>query len=184
MRSTALKQNIAEVDTKLEALRPRLTALRAELEKLIEKENRHVRLFAEADQREKKKIDQLLVEIIEKRGSLERECKGLSISVAELEESRRTLFTELEPLLIAEQLRERKDKIEALRKELERDQEAEREADKALMAARAKSNRSFYNWRAATDQLTLDEQAAALAKQKEAWAARSGPNARNPRQAS
>src|SRR5690348_8034228 len=88
----ALKQNIADVDTRLNALRPRLTDLRAELEKLIEKENRHVRLFAEADQREKKKIDQLLVEIVEKRGSLERECKGLSISVAELEETRKTLF--------------------------------------------------------------------------------------------
>jgi anti-sigma factor ChrR (cupin superfamily) len=108
----------------------------------------------------------------------------ISISVAELEETRRTLFSELEPLLIAEQLRERKDKIEALRKELERDQEAEREADKALMAARVKSNRSFFNWRAAMDQLALDEQAEALAKQKEAWAARSGPNAQHHRQAS
>jgi len=177
-RLETLKENIAGIDERLGILHPRLRSLREEVAKLIEKENRHIRLFAEADHQEKQKIDQLLVEIVEQRASHERECKGLSIAIAELEETRNRIYPELQTLLEAEQRSERRMRIEELRRQHQRDQEAEQAADRALGEARATTTKSYFAWRSAKEQEALDAQAAALDKQKQVWAQHTGPNAR------
>ncbi len=177
----SLGTKIAELDSKLQTLRPRLETLRAEVGVLIERENRQVRLFAEADRREKKQIDEALTEIVDKRGSLERECKAVSIFIAELEETRNQIMPEYERLVEAQRRAERRTKIEELRLAHQRDQQAEQRADRALVEARERSNRSFFLWRAALDQEAVDEMNASVQKQKEEWAKHSGPKAPNNR---
>jgi hypothetical protein len=172
----SLGARIRGIDEKLGSLRPRLATLREDVAKLIEKENRHVRLYADADQRDKKKIDKLLTETVEQRASLERECKGLAISLAELEASRAELYPDYQKLMEEEHRQARRIKIEDLRKQHERDQLAEQKADAALAEARERTNRSFFNWRSALDQEIVDAQTTALNEQKENWARISGPN--------
>ncbi len=173
----ALGARIREIDEKIGSLRPRLANLREEVAKLIEKENRQVRLYAEADPRDKKKLDKSLTEIVEQRASLERECKGVAISLAELEASRAELSPNLQQLLETEQREERKRRIEELRRQHQADQIKEQEADRKLVEARDRTNKSFFLWKAALDQLAADAQADALSQQKEQWARISGPNA-------
>jgi hypothetical protein len=171
------KEIIAEIDQRLETLRPRLAASREEVARLIEKENRDVRLFVDEEDRHKKaELDRQIFAIVEQRATQERDAKGLAMAVAELEESRRQIYPELEAMVLAEQRQERARKIELLRLAHERDQTAERAADQALMAAREKTNRSYQAWRFAKEQEAADELAAATELQKQEWQKNAGPN--------
>jgi predicted nucleic acid-binding Zn-ribbon protein len=166
-----LGARIRDIDGKLETLRPRLATLQEEIARLIEKENRNIRLFAESDGRhEKQKLDQLLIEVVEQRASLERECKGVAISMAELEASRAELYPEFERLTEEAQKAARRVEIEELRLRHQRDRAAELKADRALSEARERTNKSFFALRAELDQDIVNEQAAALGRQKEEWA--------------
>ena len=177
----ALGARIRQLDERIGTLRTRLAATREEVSRLIEKENRQVRLFAEADRHEKKAIDEALVEIVAQRSSLERETQGLAITVHELEAERQKIYPAYEQLCLAHQREERRRKIEEARRVHEADQRAEQEADRALLAARDKSNKSYFTLRALLDQEAVNEALAATEKLKEEWSRHAGPNAPNQR---
>lgn len=178
IQKDALGARIRELDERLGILRPRLAALHEAIAQSSKKEKHLVRQLAEADGQAKKKIELALVENDEQRFSQEKESQGVTVAIAELEEMRAQIYPEYEQLWREEQKAEHKRKIEEARRAHEADQLAEQAADRKLVEARERSNRSFFFWKAIVEQEILDEQMAAHEKQKEEWGRHSGPNAR------
>lgn len=179
-RLTQLRDAVRAADEATQKLRERDRALRADLDQLTEREQRAFRLFAEADKDENVKLEKQLAGMLESRTKAERELKAIALAIEEHDDERRQLLAELQPLEAEFNRAERRRQIAELNQALQRAQEYERECDRRLLDAREASNRAFFAWRAAVDQETLDEQAAALEVRKAEWQRHSGPNAPSP----
>jgi len=160
-RLSRLRDEVRRLDEELGPLSKHAHDVRNQLNDVIQKQERAFRLFASADEDEKRKIEQQLESLAQTRIALERELRGTTLKIAEHREERDRLWRELGPLEELEKARERKERIEKLRREHERAQVHERACDQALVQARSTTNQAFFNWRAAVDQSAVDEQLAA-----------------------
>jgi hypothetical protein len=172
-----LTRLVSKMDEHIESLRHRHASVVRELDDLIVEENRVLREFADADQNGRKNLDKTLSALTQQRMSLERESRALQLAIAETDQERQKVYPEFERLKVEAQHAERSTKLDELRRAHEQDQQHERACDRALMEAKEKTNRSYFLWRAAVDQQTVDEQLAATERLKEEWQRNGGPNA-------
>src|SRR5690242_12342266 len=133
-RLSRLREEVRKIDEELTPLAKRAGELRNQLNDVIHKQERAFRLFASGDEDEKPKIE--LESLAQTRVGLERELRGTTLKIAEHKEERERVWRELGPLEEMERIRERKERIETLRREHERAQVHERACDQALVQAR------------------------------------------------
>jgi|SRR5580658_3302146 chromosome segregation ATPase len=152
-----------DIDRRLEDLRGRRQRTESELNRLAKEENRMIRVFAEADGREKAEIRGRIDAIASDRTDHEREMAGLASAIAEAEQERTALLPEFEAQWKMRSEAERKRKLEELRRVHNKNLEHVRDCDKALLAAREAAEKSFFAWTTFKDQEALNEQLAAFA---------------------
>lgn len=170
-----VEAKIKSLDTRLEDLRTRRKDAENELNRLSKEENRLIRIFAEADGKEKTEIRGRVDVMGAQRTDLEREMAGLAAAIAEAEGERTALLPAYESAWKLRAAQERKKKQEDLRLAHERDRLRVQNCEKALQEALDAEGRSRFAWTAFKDQLFLEEQTAILEAHKMEWQKRSGP---------
>src|SRR5579864_7661979 len=172
-----VEAKIKSLDTRLEELRTRRTRAEGELNRLSKEENRLIRIFSEADGKEKTKIRGRVDVIAQERSDREKDMAGLAAAIAEAEQERAALLPEFEALWKLRSAQQRQKKLEELRRAHEQDQLRVHECEKTLQEALAAEGRSRFAWTAFKEQLFLDEQNAILEAHKVEWQKTAGPYA-------
>jgi hypothetical protein len=172
-----IEQKIRSIDMRLDDLRTRRKRAETELGCLSKEENRLIRIFAEADGKEKNEIRGRVDAIARDRSDRERDMAGLAAAIAEAEQERTALLPEFEAQWKFRSAQERKKKLQELWAAHEANQKRIQDCEKALDAARVLANQSFFAFTAFRDQQSIDEQLAATERLKAEWQQHSGPNA-------
>ena len=170
-----VEQKIRALDSRLEDLRTRRRSAETELTRLSKEENRLIRIFAEADGKEKTEIRGRVDVIARERSDREKDMAGLAAAIAEAEAERTASLPAYESAWKLRAAQERKKKLEDLRLAHERDRLQVQNCEKALQEALDAEGRSRFAWTTFKDQLFLEEQNAILEAHKMEWQRRSGP---------
>src|SRR5579871_6559541 len=156
-----VEQKIRAINVRLEGLRNRRTRAEAELNRLTHEENKLIRIFAEADGKEKAEIRGRVDVIAQERSDRERDMSGLAAAIAEAERERTALLPEFEREWTLRAAQERKKKLQELWAAHEANQKRIQDCEKALDDARVLANQSFFAFTAFRDQQFINEQLAA-----------------------
>lgn len=142
---TEIERKIRDIDQRLQNLRGRRQKAEAELKSVTREERRAIRNFAEATGPEKNELGRQLEVLAEQRTKPEREIDGLTLAIEEAEQERTTLLPEFEAQCKVRTEAARKRKLEELRRQHDKNLEAVRGADKALLVAREAAEKSFFD---------------------------------------
>lgn len=176
-----IEQKIKAIDARLESLRTRRTRAETELNRLTREENKLIRVFAEADGKEKEEIRGRVDAITQERSDRERDMVGLAAAIAEAGQERTALLPEFEREWKLRAAQERKKKLQELWATHEANQKRVQDCEKARDDARVLANQSFFAFTAFRDQESIEEQLAAQEALKAEWQKRSGPFATSNR---